>query len=125
MTTSHSKSTKPRRRNRLIAALLLLALVLSLALGLGLGLGLRRKGSSSPQEGPGGGSGGPSPTSWQPAVNATWQIVLLNPLKMDLSRPAVTPDVDVYDIDLFDNTDNGTSTATIDALHRIGKKVVC
>ncbi|KAB5546972.1 glycoside hydrolase superfamily [Coniochaeta sp. 2T2.1] len=123
-----SKSIRRRRRNRLIAVLLLTGLGLALGLGLGLGLGLRGADSSSDQENPGGDQGGPSPPSppsWQPAVNTSWQIVLLNPLKLDPNHPIVTPNVDVYDIDLFDNTSNGTSTGTIDGLHQLGKKVVC
>ena len=65
----------------------------------------------------------PSPTArplWQPRVNATWQIVLQNAILLDASAPAPTPDVDVFDIDLFD-----TPVETIARLHALGKKVVC
>jgi hypothetical protein len=51
--------------------------------------------------------------------------VLLNPLKIDSANPKVSPDVDVFDIDLFDNTVNGTNSDTIQALQKLGKKVVC
>ncbi|TLS25797.1 hypothetical protein PpBr36_07901 [Pyricularia pennisetigena] len=63
---------------------------------------------------------------WKPAVGTTWQIVLRHPLKINLQSPAVDPGhVDVYDIDLFDNTKNGTDGSTIAALHSLGKKVIC
>ncbi|KAJ1647276.1 hypothetical protein LPJ64_001322 [Coemansia asiatica] len=51
---------------------------------------------------------------WQPAVGTTWQIELLGELK-DTSA-----NVDVYDIDLFDN-----SKSTISTLHSAGRKVIC
>ncbi|KAL2866203.1 endo alpha-1,4 polygalactosaminidase [Aspergillus lucknowensis] len=48
---------------------------------------------------------------WQPAIGATWQIVLKSPLT-DL-----TADVDILDIDLFDNP-----KSTIDTQHSHGRK---
>ncbi|KAH6668627.1 endo alpha-1,4 polygalactosaminidase precursor [Plectosphaerella plurivora] len=57
---------------------------------------------------------------WVPAVGTTWQIVINKPLSLDPKNPAITPDVAVYDIDLFDN-----SAQTIDTLHKMGKKVIC
>jgi hypothetical protein len=57
---------------------------------------------------------------WIPAVGTTWQIVLSAPLQIDTTNPSVTPDVEVYDIDLFDN-----KPETIAALHKINKKVIC
>lgn len=63
---------------------------------------------------------------WKPAVGTTWQIVLKHPLTINPQSPAVEPShVDVYDIDLFDNTKNGTDGSTIAALHSLGKKVIC
>ncbi|RMY08883.1 hypothetical protein D0866_14701 [Hortaea werneckii] len=59
-------------------------------------------------------------TIWQPGARATWQIVLRHPLELSPNAPAIEPDVDVFDIDLFDNP-----ASTIDALHRLDKKVVC
>ena len=53
-----------------------------------------------------------------PAVGTSWQIVLQNPLKMSSSK--MTPDVSVYDIDLFTN-----SQATISALKAQKKFVIC
>ncbi|KAM0270667.1 hypothetical protein ACHAQH_009336 [Verticillium albo-atrum] len=57
---------------------------------------------------------------WVPAIGASWQIVLNAPLKIDPKKPVVTPDVEVYNIDLFDNT-----AQTIASLHKLNKKVIC
>lgn len=57
---------------------------------------------------------------WQPPVNATWQIVLLNPLQIDLTSNYITPNVDVWDIDMFTN-----KPETINHLHQLGKRVIC
>jgi endo-alpha-1,4-polygalactosaminidase (GH114 family) len=51
---------------------------------------------------------------WQPPVNASWQWQL-TALPIDQSF-----DVDVYDIDLFDN-----DASTVAALHAGGRKVIC
>jgi len=55
---------------------------------------------------------------WQPKVGTSWQIVLSKAIKVNNGQ--VTPNVDVYDVDLFD-----TDAATISALKKAGKKVVC
>ncbi|KAH7324498.1 glycoside hydrolase superfamily [Stachybotrys elegans] len=56
---------------------------------------------------------------WQPAVGASWQIVLLG--AVDLQGPEdITPDVDIYDLDLFDNDQE-----TFAMLQAAGKKVIC
>ncbi|KAJ2546929.1 hypothetical protein EV175_005420 [Coemansia sp. RSA 1933] len=57
---------------------------------------------------------GSTSSIWQPAVGSSWQIVLSSPLS-DTSL-----DVDVFDIDLFDNT-----ATTISTLHSAGRKVIC
>jgi hypothetical protein len=99
--------------------------VIILALGLGLGLGLTLGGGS----GDGGDTAAtPAPLPqtpshkqiWQPSSGATWQIVLQQAIKLEPTATSITPDVDVYDIDLFTN-----SHTTIDSLHRLGKKVIC
>lgn len=46
--------------------------------------------------------------------------MLLQPIKLDPAATTITPDVDIYDIDLFTN-----NQSTIDTLHRMGKKVIC
>ncbi|PNH44602.1 hypothetical protein VD0004_g3094 [Verticillium dahliae] len=53
----------------------------------------------------------------QPAAGTTWQILLDGPLAIDPQAPAVTPDVEVLDVDLFAN-----QASTFAAL---GKRVVC
>lgn len=59
------------------------------------------------------------PTSiWQPPVGASWQIVLSEKVPIENGKPS--PDVDIYDMDLFD-----VEASTISALHAAGKKVIC
>lgn len=60
----------------------------------------------------------PPTAVWQPAVGATWQISLSQPITMENGKPS--PDVDIYDVDLFD-----ADASTISALHAAGKKVIC
>jgi len=55
-------------------------------------------------------SGGPR---WRPAPGTTWQWQLTGTVDTSV-------DADVYDLDLFT-----TSAATVDTLHRAGRKVVC
>lgn len=113
-------------RRRLLLGAVLAVLILGLALGLGLGLtvgkdnGGGNEGGSEPTS-----SGTPLPTptgtlAWTPKVNDTWQIVLQNNIILEENATRVTPDVAIYDIDLFD-----TPRETIDTLHRLGKKVIC
>jgi hypothetical protein len=56
----------------------------------------------------------PSPSRWLPTPGLTWQWQLSEP-PVDLN-----PEAQVYDIDLFDN-----DASIIQALHRLGRKVVC
>ncbi|GAD97216.1 endo alpha-1,4 polygalactosaminidase, putative [Paecilomyces variotii No. 5] len=108
-----------KKKKILIAVLILMAIVaIAVGLGVGLGIGLKNRGSSGGEQ-----SVPPStpPTSegnttakWQPPVRTTWQIELLYPLN-DTSI-----DVDVYDIDLFDN-----NATTISTLHGKGHHVIC
>lgn len=52
-------------------------------------------------------------------MNSTWQIVLSDPIKLNENSTFISPDVEVFDIDLFENP-----KSTIDALHKFGKKVI-
>jgi hypothetical protein len=127
-----SKIQKPVHRPWSLRRKLLLGgaitlIVLGLALGLGLGLTLGRDDdgdnddnnvSPIPSATP-----LPSPTNtvpWTPRVNDTWQIVLLNNIELPDDASSVTPNVSIFDIDLFT-----TPKETIDTLHRLGKKVIC
>lgn len=61
---------------------------------------------------------------WQPAVGTQWQIVLEDGIQV--SGGAATPDVPIFDLDLYTNTDDGADAArVIGALHDLGKKVIC
>jgi len=57
---------------------------------------------------------------WQPAVGAKFQMILSGVVDIDSNNPAITPDVEIYDIDLFD-----TPKETIKGLKKLGKKVIC
>ncbi|KAH7086572.1 glycoside hydrolase superfamily [Paraphoma chrysanthemicola] len=119
-------STKPTpkrpwslRRKLLLGGLIAL-IVLALALGLGLGLtlgGSDDNDNDSPTLTP-----LPSPNTtltWTPKVGDSWQIVLSHPPAIS-STPSTTPNVTIFDVDLFD-----TPKATIDSLHALGRKVIC
>lgn len=124
-------NTSPRRgrfSKKLILIVTVIAVVV-IALVVGLAVGLTRGGGS------GGGSGGdesgsqptlPSNTSlgnytgpqWRPQARTPWQIVLQNAIAPP--EGSITPDVEVFDIDLFTNPES-----TIQALHNLDKKVIC
>jgi hypothetical protein len=115
---------RSRRTKLLFIAVLVGVVGVALGLGLGLGLGLNRNDNE-------GGSNtaitatplSPTPNDkniWQPPVNSTWQIILAKSMVLDDNATSLAPNVDVYDLDLF-----LTSTATIDKLHSLGKKVIC
>lgn len=114
------------RRKLLLIVLPLVIVVLALALGLGLGLGLTLGGgdddnNSSPPTSTL--TPLPSPNStlpWTPAVSSTWQIILNHPPVVDSDASSTTPNVSIFDIDLFD-----TPKETIQQLHILGKKVIC
>ena len=57
---------------------------------------------------------------WQPEVGSAWQIVLNQPLDVDLDSDTVDPDVAVFDIDLYSNP-----VETIEYLHELDRKVIC
>jgi hypothetical protein len=110
------------RRRKLLIGTIVLLIVFALALGLGLGLTLDN-GNDDNNNGDDGEpplAPLPSPNTtlpWTPKVNDTWQIILSHP---PVVSESVTPDVSIFDIDLFD-----TPTETIAQLHKLGKKVIC
>ena len=56
---------------------------------------------------------------WLPQVNDTWQIVLSDPIKLTVTAPSITPNVEIFDIDLFENP-----KSTVDALHKLSKRAI-
>jgi hypothetical protein len=119
----------PERRSRKWVIIGVVVLAIAIGLGVGLGVGLTRNGGGDDDGGDDGNKPTPttpplpSPTArlaWQPAVNDTWQIMLLHPPSLAPDATSITPDVSIFDIDLFD-----TTKETIDTLHRLGKKVIC
>lgn len=99
---------------------MVLAGLLIVGLAAGLGSGLVTRPSSATKST---GSGQPALTTnsspstgslWQPAVGTSWQIILQGPL----TESAI--DVDVYDIDLFDN-----EASIITWAHSKNRKVIC
>jgi hypothetical protein len=112
--------------SRRTCILLSLALfITALGLGLGLGLGITRtqnNGSNSASQNTTIPTVNPpvNGSFWQPSGNTSWQIVLENPIALDSSSTSISPNVDVFDIDLFTN-----SETVLQSLHRLGKKVIC
>jgi len=108
-------------------------LLLAIALGVGLGVGLTRdNGDDDDSDNSDSSSGNNNGTNlspnttvtnralWQPSVNSTWQIILYSPLIIEMNATSTTPDVEVWDIDLFTN-----SVQTFQTLHSLGKKIIC
>lgn len=60
----------------------------------------------------------PAAFKWQPKVGQSWQIAINGLLEMPSG--SIQPDVDVFDIDLF-----GNNKPVVDALHSLGKHVIC
>lgn len=124
-----SKGQQPWMRWKVLAIAGAFLFVPAVGLGVGLGVGLTQRGghgdssdssSSSSSNDPKSLPSGSSQTStWQPSVNATWQIVLQGAIKLD-NKTAPNPDVSIYDLDLFTN-----DAATFKTLHDDGKKVIC
>lgn len=112
------------RRAIIVAGVAAALVIIGLAVGLGVGLGLHHgNDNNEPESTPTSTPLPPPPgnsTSWQPAVNSTWQIVLKEPIKISSDNKTTDPDVEIFDIDLFTNSND-----TIKLLHDLGKKVIC
>lgn len=122
---------KPTKRSwslRKKLCLVLIAVIVIIGLAVGLGVGLTRGGdddgdddgddgddgqSNVPDEGP------ERDSAWTPRVNDSWQIVLRYPIDLDSSSD-VEPNVEVYDLDLYDN-----DIETFRSLQDADKKVIC
>lgn len=121
---------KPARRpwslrRKLLIIIPVVLVVLGLALGLGLGLTLGGGSDDDSSDTPPTSALTPLPSPnttfpWTPKVNDTWQIILSHPPVISDSDTSTTPDVSIFDIDLFD-----TPADTIKRLHDLGKKVIC
>ncbi|KAF2853421.1 glycoside hydrolase family 114 protein [Plenodomus tracheiphilus IPT5] len=114
------------RRKLLVGGIIALVLVaLALGLGLGLTLGGNNGDDDDNSDTPPSSTLTPLPSPnttfpWTPRVNDTWQIILSHPPVISDSDTTTTPNVDIFDIDLFE-----TPTETIQRLHDLGKKVIC
>ncbi|KAL4918812.1 glycoside hydrolase superfamily [Aspergillus aurantiobrunneus] len=113
--TTGWKSWTAKKKALLLTSILLFIIALAVGLGVGLGLGLKNDDDNDNNNGDNTGENPPNTTGiWQPAVGSTWQIVLRYALN------DTSPEVAVYDIDLFDN-----DRAVIDDLHSSGRRVIC
>lgn len=112
------------RRPVILSVLVLLVVIIALTVGLGIGLTRNHSSNGSPSQSSNATIPAGSPpingTLWQPSANTTWQIVLENALALSSSNTSISPDVQVFDIDLFDN-----GNTVISALHSLRKKVIC
>ncbi|CAM1500839.1 Fc.00g100010.m01.CDS01 [Cosmosporella sp. VM-42] len=111
------------------------ALLLVIALAVGLGVGLtRNKGDSDDSDSSDDASDGLSNLNstdaastavvysnvWQPKAGTKWQIVLSKAIVPPSSSNRLTPNVPVWDLDLYDN-----KASTFAALKKQGAKVIC
>lgn len=117
-------------RRKLLLALVVGIIVVGLAVGLGVGLTRGNDGDDNDDSGNDGGSSdggngdlptdGPQRTeAWRPSVNASWQIILKYPIDLE-SSDVIDPDVEIYDLDMFDN-----DISAFETLQKAGKKVIC
>ena len=117
------KSRRPwSLRRKIFLAILIAVLILALGLGLGLGLTLGQGDDNNDDN-----SSPPTPLPapnttlpWVPSVSDTWQIILSHPPILSSSETSTTPNVSIFDIDLFD-----TPIETIQQLHAMDKRVIC
>ena len=123
MDTKPTLRSQSRRRKLLCIILpIVFVCILAIALGVGLGIGLNGSGGDDDDNNNNSPSPLPNPNNtlpWVPAVSSTWQIILSHPPDLSASS-SLTPNVSIYDIDLFD-----TPQSTIDELHARGIKVIC
>ncbi|KAF2993832.1 hypothetical protein E8E13_002433 [Curvularia kusanoi] len=127
--TSRKEAASMQRRcsmnRKILIGVALTIVVLGVALGVGLGLTIGRR--NSDEAGPSDPSYTSSPLSppnttlpWTPRINDTWQITLSQPPLAPVDINSVTPNVTIFDVDLFD-----TSAETIADFQNLGKKVIC
>lgn len=128
VTSTEKAAPLPQKQvlhKKLLIGAVIAIMVLGLALGLGLGLTIgQRSHNPDPSEQPEpphiSRSPGTNTLPWTPKVNDTWQITLLKPPLVAADLSSITPEVAIFDVDLFD-----TSAETVKTLHDLGKKVIC
>ncbi|CAF3446650.1 hypothetical protein SNK03_003231 [Fusarium graminearum] len=131
--TSEKREVENMRKSlplwkKLTAIGVTLAVIIALSVGLGVGLTRGKGGNDSHDTSNIESDDSIEPylkargSLWQPKVGATWQIILLKPLKLSKDGTAknLKPNVGIYDLDLYDN-----DAETFAALHKAGKKVIC
>jgi hypothetical protein len=119
-TGSQRNTFKAIRRHKLFIPTAIFLVILIIAIPIPIVIGRRKNNNSQDQ--PSTSQNTPTnlvarPSLWLPTLNTTWQIVLQSPLS---DTTNITPDVSVYDLDLFTN-----SVETFQALQKHGKKIVC
>lgn len=102
-------------KKKLALGAIALIVVIGLAVGLGVGLTVGRDNDDDDDDSDD--AELRRQETWKPEVGALWQITLSK--TMDLETDLI-PDVDIYDLDLYDN-----DAETFAALHERGKKVIC
>ncbi|KAK8924333.1 hypothetical protein H634G_06468 [Metarhizium anisopliae BRIP 53293] len=112
-----------RSKKFIIAAAIAAALII-IGLAVGLGVGLTRgkggdDGGDNGQEPPGGDSGVNRTSMYKPKAGTTWQIILSKPVKLG-NNGEVTPKMEAYDLDMFDN-----DAESFVQLHNAGVSVIC
>lgn len=126
-----SKQSWPLWKKLTLAGAVLV--VISLSVGLGVGLTRDQGGDDDGSEGDGSNEDGSTiskgnetnldgrplvrSSKWTPKVDDSWQIILRNTIDINTD---LTPDVDVWDIDVYEN-----EAITIDKLHDADRKVIC
>ena len=121
---------KPRqqpfwRRRRILLLIVAIVLIIAVAIGVGAGVGLSQSDDDDDDDSDDDMAPTATPTSdrseiWQPEVGSAWQIVLNQPLDIDLESNSIDPDVAVFDIDLYSNP-----VETIEYLHELDRRVIC
>lgn len=106
----------------LVGIFLIIVIPLSVGLGVGLTRGKNNDDNDDGDDDSNPDTPGTIPNNtalWQPEVGASWQIILLKPINDDVKNNII-PDVDIFDLDLYDN-----DASTFTALQKLGKKVIC
>ncbi|KAH6899637.1 glycoside hydrolase superfamily [Thelonectria olida] len=129
--TGNTKAPWPRWKKLTLVGV---ALVVVIGLAVGLGVGLTRNkggddGDSDNSQSDNSGSDNDdaslaanNTSLWKPKVGASWQIILKYPIALGSNDTTsdLEPDVDIWDLDLYEN-----DASTFSALRDAGKHVIC